>query len=148
MPLFKIFCTLFFYAFVAWPLRLIHSFNLNRRRARQTKLPLLSSPFNPVYPLWLLLQRAIIPLCSHLPFGLGAFTRYNRMGWAYYDRFRLHSELGDAFVHVNPANIQLFIANPEAIEDVFLRRKDFQKPIHMYSEFFRSTLLWIFLMGI
>jgi hypothetical protein len=58
------------------------------------------------------------------------------MGWCYHDKFKLHSELGDAFMHVNPAKNQLFLANPEAIEDVFLRRNDFQKPVHMYSKFF------------
>lgn len=44
-------------------------------------------------------------------------------------------------MHVNPAKNQLFIANPEAIEDVFLRRKDFQKPVHMYSEPFSPICL-------
>ncbi len=62
------------------------------------------------------------------------------MGWSYHDKFRLHSELGDAFIHVNPARSQLFIANPEVIEDVFLRRKDFPKPVHMYSELFKKSI--------
>lgn len=141
MSLLKILCTFLCFAPIVWLLRSIYSFNFNRRSARRTKLPLLSSPFNPVDPLWLLLQKAIIPLCPYLPFGLGAFTRYNRMGWCYHDKFRLHSELGDAFMHVNPAKNQLFIANPEAIEDVFLRRKDFQKPVHMYSEPFSPICL-------
>lgn len=57
------------------------------------------------------------------------------MGWVYHDKYKLHAELGDAFVHVNPAKNQLFIANPEAVEEIFQRRKDFEKPIHMYSEF-------------
>ncbi|KAL9596408.1 MAG: hypothetical protein Q9179_004620 [Wetmoreana sp. 5 TL-2023] len=29
--------------------------------------------------------------------------------------------------------MQLFLANPDTIEDVFLRRKDFPKPVHMYK---------------
>lgn len=118
---------------LAWILRSIYSIHVNRKSAEQTGLPVVLSPFNPVDPLWMLLQRVVIPLCPYLPFGLGSFTRYNRMGWSYHDKYRLHSELGDAFVHVNPARNQLFLANPEAIEEVFLRRKDFPKPVHMYS---------------
>ena len=136
MSLLKIFYTLCYLAPLAWLLRSIYVINLNRQSAKRTKLPIRLSPFNPVDPVWMLLQKVFIPLCPYLPFGLGGFTRYNRMGWCYHDKFKLHSELGDAFMHVNPAKNQLFLANPEAIEDVFLRRNDFQKPVHMYSKFF------------
>jgi hypothetical protein len=142
MAFLGIICTLCCLAPLVWLLRSIYSLNLNRQSAKRTNLPILLSPFDPIDPLWMLVQKVIIPICPYLPFGLGAFIRYNRLGWCYHDKFKMHSELGDAFMHVNPAKNQLFLANPEAIEDVFLRRKDFQKPVHLYSRF--MNLLAIF----
>ena len=120
---------------VAWLIYLAISLEQNRRLALQMQVPIVISPFNPVNPLWMISQKVLIPLLQRLPFGLGSFTRYNRMGWVYHDKYRLHAELGDLFVHVNPAKNQLFVANPGAVEEIFQRRRDFEKPIHMYSEF-------------
>jgi len=138
MSLFTISYTLLFVAPVLWLLKSIYSFSLNRRSAERTELPFVSNLFNPVNPLWMLFQKFLIPLCSYLPFGTGGFTRFNRLGWSYHDIYRLHSELRDAFMHVNPAETQLFLANPEAIEDGFSRRRDFQKPVHMHRAFLEA----------
>lgn len=124
-----------FAAPVLWLLKSIYSFSLNRRSAERTGLPFVSSPFNPVNPLWMLSQKFLIPFSSYLAFGIGGFTRYNWLGWCYLDKYRLRSELGDAFMHVNPIMTQLFLANPDAIENGFSRRRDFQKAVHMYREF-------------
>ena len=40
----------------------------------------LAQSFNPVNPLWMTLQKWLIPLLQRLPFGPGSFIRYNRMG--------------------------------------------------------------------
>ncbi|KAI9836332.1 MAG: hypothetical protein M1837_003399 [Sclerophora amabilis] len=78
-------------------------------------------------------QRLFLPLLQRLPFGLGSFTRYNVLGWLFNDKYRMHVDFGDAWVHVSPGENALYVANAEAVEEIFLRRKDFPKPSHMYK---------------
>lgn len=112
-------------------IRLVANYN----NALKTGLPFVISPVDPMNPLWVISQKLFLPLITHLPFGLGAFTRYNVRGWVYYDKYKMHAELGDAWINVTPGENMLFIADPDAANDVFSRRKDFVKPLRLYSEF-------------
>lgn len=107
----------------------------NHNNALKTGLPFVMSPVDPMHPLWVISQKMFLPLLKRLPFGLGAFTRYSVRGWVYYDKYKMHAELGDAWINVTPGENMLFIADPDAANDVFSRRKDFVKPIRLYSEF-------------
>lgn len=86
-------------------------------------------------PLWVISQKLFLSLIKNLPFGLGSFSRYNVRGWVYYDKYKMHAELGDAWLNVTPGENMLYIADPDAAIDVFSRRKDFVKPLRLYSEF-------------
>lgn len=112
-------------------IRLVTNYN----NALKTGLPFVISPVDPMDPLWVISQKLFLPLIKHLPFGLGAFTRYNVRGWVYYDKYKMHAELGDAWINVTTGENMLFIADPDAANDVFSRRKDFVKPLRLYSEF-------------
>lgn len=107
----------------------------NYNKAVQTGLPFVISPVDPMNSLWVISQKLFLPLIKHLPFGLGAFTRYSVRGWVYYDKYKMHAELGDACINVTPGENMLYIADPGAADDVFSRRKDFVKPLRLYSEF-------------
>jgi len=56
-------------------------------------------------------------------------------GWVYYDKYKMHAELGDAWINVSPGENMLFIADPNVANDIFSRRNDFIKPLRLYSEF-------------
>lgn len=55
------------------------------------------------------------------------------MAWMFHDNFAIHEELGKIFVLVTPSVNQLIIADPEVAYSVMQRRKEFIKPIAMYS---------------
>lgn len=110
-------------------------FVTNRNNALKTGLPFVMSPVDPMHPLWVISQKLFLPLLKRLPFGLGRFTRYNMRGWVYDDKYKMHAELGDAWINVTPGENMLFIADPDAAIDIFSRRKDFVKPLRLYSEF-------------
>lgn len=123
---------------LAWLLYLTSSFVRNYRRVAKLGLPIVCSLINPLSPLWMISQKAIGPICRALPFGLGSFLGYNRTGWEYHEQLKLHAELGDAWFYVSTGRNQLMIANAEAVEEVFARRQDFQKPVFLYSKSRRS----------
>ena len=112
-----------------------NSFLSNLKIARRTGLPIVISPVFIFNPLWVLFHKNLISLLKSLPWGLGNFTRYNKLGWTYDDKYRIHEELGDAFIVVNPSQNDLYVAEAGAIDAITARRKDFTKPAAMYSEF-------------
>lgn len=116
-----------------WVLRTAVSIRSNKRHVRQLNVPTLISPVDPASYIWALLQSRLTALLKLLPFGLGSFTRYNHPGWTFEDKYRLHEELGDVFVHVSPGDTELYISNAEAIYEVCSRRRDFPKPLARYE---------------
>jgi hypothetical protein len=67
----------------AGPLWTAASLLRNYKAARSTKLPIVISPVNPFNPLWILSRQYINPVFAALPFGLGSFTSYNFLGFAW-----------------------------------------------------------------
>lgn len=126
-----------YYIFVlplAWLMYSFTTLAINRKRASQMNLRVVMSPVDNINTLWIATQKFLIPLIKHLPFDLGSFLRYNHRGWQYKDQFHMHEDFGDAWVHTTPVQNQLYIANAEAVQDIFLRRRDFLKPTYFYSE--------------
>ena len=123
-------CLLIPAVLVLWTVLSIRS---HKQHVRQLHVPTLISPVNPASIVWALLQSRVIPLLKLLPFGLGSFTRYNRVAWTYYDKYRLHKELGDVFIHVSPGETELYISNAETIYEVCSRKRDFPKPLARYE---------------
>ncbi|KAK6379272.1 hypothetical protein LTS17_006190 [Exophiala oligosperma] len=86
----------------------------NYRTARSAKLPVLICPIDPFNPFWMLLRPYINPLLARLPFGLGAFTEYNHLGFMWRDQGRLHEVHGGAYMIVTPGLNQLVVADASA----------------------------------
>ncbi|CAN8096634.1 unnamed protein product [Discula destructiva] len=124
ITLWKLFALPVLYYFVTS----ILSFSSNLRAARKTGLPILISPVDLLNPLWIIFQKPLVPLLVKLPFGLGAWTRYNTMSWYFTDKYRVHEEYGKVFLKVSPDWIELHSADPEVNAQIFARRKDFEKP--------------------
>ena len=55
------------------------------------------------------------------------------MGWGFEDKYRLHEELGPAFLLVNNFKNELIIGDADAATAVFGQRTRFIKPSEMYS---------------
>lgn len=118
---------------VAWLIYGIVCFAIKYSDARKIDIPIVSSPVSPMNLFWVLLQPLLLPLLRRLPFRLGSFTRYNRRGWAFHDKCKMHLEFGDAWVHVTPTANWLYLSDADAVKELFSRRRDFIKPIGIYS---------------
>ncbi|MCJ1388203.1 hypothetical protein MMC18_001048 [Xylographa bjoerkii] len=106
----------------------------NYQSARHSGLRIIISPVSPLNPFWIIFQKGIGPLVRSLPLGLGRSARYNYIGWQFVDKYAVHQELGDAFMLVTPSANELVLADPDAINAVQTRRKDFIKPALLYEQ--------------
>ena len=117
---------------LVWLLHSTFSIAKNLRAAAKIGLPVAISPIDPINPVWILCQKYLIPLLKVLPFRLGQWTRYNHRGWLFYDKFRMHADLGDAWLHVTPGSLTLYVGNATACQEAFARKDDFTRPTHLY----------------
>ncbi|KAE8441593.1 hypothetical protein EG329_004642 [Mollisiaceae sp. DMI_Dod_QoI] len=103
----------------------------NYSTARKIGLPVLVTPISFLHPLWLLSHRRLGPFLKALPFGLGKFVDHTGFSWFFPDRYRSHADLGPAFIIVSPSQVQVILADPDAIDDILAKRKDFTKDSKM-----------------
>jgi hypothetical protein len=107
----------------------------NYQKARRIGFPIVVTPIDPFDPLWVVARPYLAPLLSRLPFGLGDFTHYRYLAWAWKDGILMHKRYGDTLTIVTPAENQVFVADAKAVEDVLVRRKDFTKKPALYVMF-------------
>jgi cytochrome P450 len=101
--------------------------------ARKIGLPILITPIHPANPLWMLTKDRLIPAISALPFGLGDWASRAEVGWTFGPKFSIHARYGEAFTIVSPGTNEIYLAEPNAAEDVMRRRNDFIKDPEMYG---------------
>ncbi|KAI0146164.1 cytochrome P450 [Xylariaceae sp. FL1272] len=100
--------------------------------ARKMGVPIRVIPICHTNPLWTLIDRRVLSIFRCVPFiRNSSFTRYNFRGWEMADRCKSHDELGLAYVLVSPRRIWLYIADPEALMEVFRRRIDFPRCLEL-----------------
>ena len=114
---------------------------LNYKTARTIGFPIVISPVSPLNPFWILTWRAFPSVLSlkRLPFGLGTWARCTYMGWSFQDKYALHDELGPIFTIVTPGGNEITVADPEVVDKIFAKRKEFIKPAAMYGMRFRPS---------
>ena len=106
---------------------------VNYRRASRLKIPIIWVPVSPDNHVWIALQTAFSPAFKRVPFHVFSVTRYCRLGWEFHDRFKTHLRLGDVWILVTPDKNWLHVAQAETAYDVFLRNRDFGRPVWMMS---------------
>jgi hypothetical protein len=117
-------------AYVLWSLVAMES---NYRRASSMGIPLVRIAVDPLNVIWLVLEPLFWRLMDCLPFYWGTFGRYSRRGWHFNDKARSHLHYGPVWAVVTPRDIYVYVADPIAIRDIFIRRGDFLRPSKMYS---------------
>ncbi len=115
-------------ALISWP---VINLLKNYIEARKIGLPIVVNPIDLMNPVWILTQKRLIPLLEALPFGLGKWVSYSGLGSVFSNRYSLHSKNGPAFLVVTPKEINVFVDDAKAVEDILSRRKDFIKAEEM-----------------
>lgn len=123
-------------AYLIWSLV---SMEVNYRRAASMGIPLVRLPVDPMNIPWLILEPSLWRLLDRLPFSWGTFGRFSRRGWHFHDKAASHLQYGPAWALVTPRDIYVYVADPDAIHDIFVRRGDFLRPSKLYSEWFGSS---------
>lgn len=120
---------------MAWLLWTCVSLLINYNIACRMGYPMVISPVHPLNLVWILMRRAFLvnPTAPNLPSGLGKWTRCSHLAWMFHDKYALHEELGKIFVLVTPNGNEMIVADPEVAYYMMSRRKEFVKPIMMYS---------------
>lgn len=106
--------------------------------AREIGVPIRIIPIDHLNKLWLLADKQVTTFIRQLPGSLGnnSFTRFNYRGWHERDGLRAHEEMGEAFVLVSPSRNWLYLANPDALIDMYRRGKDFPRWVEITSTLF------------
>lgn len=112
---------------IALPLWIFVCLGQNYRTARSTKLPVLVSPVDPFNPFWILMRPYVNPVLAGLPFGLGAFTEYNYLGFMWRDKGFLHSVHGGAYMIATPGQNQLIVGDASACNEIFKSHRSWPK---------------------
>ena len=124
---------------VAYLLWSLVAMEINYRRASSMGIPLVRLPVDPMNIAWLVLEPPLWRIIDRLPFNWGSFGRYSRRGWHFRDKAESHLHYGPAWALVSPRDIYVYVADPDAIHEIFLRRGDFLRPSKMYSKCFGSS---------
>ena len=123
-------------AYLAWS---VIAMEVNHRRAASMGIPLVRLPIDPMNIVWLVLEPWFWRLLDRFPFTWGAFGRYSRRGWHFYDKAESHLRYGPIWALVTPVDIYVYVADPDAIHEIFNRRGDFQRPSKMYSMYYEKS---------
>lgn len=103
---------------------------LNYRVASKIGIPVVLLLVSPENPIWMLVSGLVLG-AIRLLFGENSVTRYGRLGWEFYDKYRIHLRFGDSIVLVTPGKNWVYICNAEAVTEIFQRRNDFYRPSEM-----------------
>ncbi|RYO83349.1 hypothetical protein DL764_009462 [Monosporascus ibericus] len=109
---------------------------INARKARRLKVPLVRLPIDSNNVPWTIIQPHLWSILDRLPIKWSSypdFVRYSRRGWHFADKSETHVRLGPVWALVTPVAIYLHFADPDAIHEIFSRRADFVRPIKEYK---------------
>lgn len=110
----------------------------NVRKARVVPdLHIIRIPFDVNNYLWVTLQPFVWALLARLPIAWASypdFVRFSHRNWHFLEKSRPAARFGSVWATVSPGGIHLYVADADAIENVFSRWSDFVRPVEMYSE--------------
>ncbi|KAI1137607.1 putative cytochrome P450 [Hypoxylon sp. FL0543] len=116
-------------AYVIWTIACLE---VNVRKAKALKVPIVRLPIDSNNVIWILLQSHVWKVLDKLPIHWDSyprFVRFSRRGWFFAERAKIHEQLGPVWALVSPVAINIHFADPDAIRDIVTRRGDFQRPL-------------------
>lgn len=110
---------------------------INVRKARALNVPIVRLPVDPVNFLWIFLQGHVWSFLDRLPIQWSSypdFIRFTYRGWHFREKSRPAVRFGPVWALVTPVTFYLQFTDPDAINELFLRRSEFVRPVKNYSK--------------
>lgn len=111
---------------------------LNVQRASRMCIDCVRVPIDGNNVLWMLVEGYVWKVVDALPFAWASYPesfRYLRRGWHFREKASSHERHGPIWALITPLQILVHLSDPDAVGDVFARRRDFVRPSENYSEF-------------
>ncbi|KAB2573705.1 putative cytochrome P450 [Lasiodiplodia theobromae] len=114
--------------YLAWSALSLYN---NVRLAKASGLRVHVSPISTRNPLWMLFQPALVAILERLGVDTDEWLKLTKRSWNFHDRYRMHQRYGKVFAHATPSDIEVFVADAAASDELLARKRDFLKPMHM-----------------
>lgn len=121
--------------YVLWTLV---SLEANVQRASSMGIDIVRVPIDGNNVPWMLVEGYIWKIVDALPFAWSSYPesfRFLRRGWHFREKASHHQRHGPILALVTPVQILVHLSDPDAVGDVFARRRDFIRPSENYSAF-------------
>lgn len=112
--------TLLFLAPVAFALWNLHCLHRNYQLAKKMGVPIVIIFASGDNPIWHFTSGYVLPIIKFI-FGEIDLVKYGAPGWENRTRYKIRDDYGDAVMHVSPGYNWLYLADADAINDVFRR---------------------------
>ncbi|KAK8066135.1 cytochrome P450 [Apiospora hydei] len=121
------------FAYMVWS---VVCLEMNVRKARALKVPLVRIPFDVNNNLWVVVQPLVWKKAlACLPFPWSRypnFVRFSNRNWHFLEKSRPGTLFGPVWALVSPGGIHMHFSDPDAIQDIFSRWRDFVRPTRKY----------------
>lgn len=120
--------------YVGWAILCLE---VNVRKARALHIPIARTPFDVNGYFWVIVQPLVWKFLSFLPIPWASYpdiVRFSHRNWNFLEKSDPTKRFGPVWALVSPGGVHLYVADPDAIEDIFSLWKDFVRPLHKYRE--------------
>lgn len=130
--------SLLFFPALAYLVWTLVSLEANLRKARALQVPVVRIPFSVDSNIWVIFQPLAWAVLEHcVPVQWSSypdFIRFSHRNWHFLEKSRPTARFGPIWALVSPTGISLHVVDPDAINEIFARWKDFVRPVHKYSK--------------
>lgn len=122
-------------AYLVW---YIFCLEANVRTARALKVPVVRIPFDVNSNLWVVVQPLLWKILAHLPILWNSypdFIRFSHRNWHFLEKSSPTVCYGPVWALVSPRGVHLHFSDPDAIQEIFSRWRDFVRPVKKYRKF-------------
>ncbi|EED23502.1 cytochrome P450, putative [Talaromyces stipitatus ATCC 10500] len=119
--------------YVIWTLFRLES---NFQKVRCMKVPILRIPIDPNSILWVIFQPLVWKLLGFLPIPWSSypdFVRFSHRNWHFLEKSSPGRRFGAVWALVSPGGIHLHFSDPDAIQEILSRWRDFVRPVEKYQ---------------
>lgn len=100
-------------------------------------VPAIRIPFDVNNNLWVLFQPLVWRMLAQFPMEWAAypdFVRFSHRNWHFLEKSSPITRFGHVWALVSPGGVHLHVSDPEGIQNILLRFRDFYRPIHKYRK--------------